>query len=208
MPLLQHALWELWKQRHGRWLRYEEYKKFGGIEKAIATTADDVHGKLLPEEQKLMQNIFVRLTRLDIMDVKRDTRQRVVLRKLLPDGNDLEKTKGLVQRLAGEEARLLVTSMDEKTGEEEVEVAHEALIRYWPRLRGWLESDRENLLLRQMISQQVVEWQEKNDESYLLLRGSRLEKAKELSSQSGILNDQEIKYVRACLEVSKSSSGW
>jgi energy-coupling factor transporter ATP-binding protein EcfA2 len=199
MPLLQHALWELWKQRHGRWLRYEEYDKFGGIEKAIATTADDVHGKLLPEEQKLMQNIFVRLTRLDIMDVKRDTRQRVVLGKLLPDGNDLEKTNGLVQRLAGEEARLLVTSVDEKTGEVEVEVAHEALIRYWPRLRGWLESDRENLLLRQMISQQVVEWQEKNDESYLVLRGSRLEKAKELSSQSGILNNQEIAYVRACL---------
>ena len=40
MPLLQHALLELWKRRHGRWLRAEEYQALGGVQGAIAETAE------------------------------------------------------------------------------------------------------------------------------------------------------------------------
>src|SRR5207248_11579445 len=39
MPLLQHALLELWKRRHGRWLRAEEYRAIGGVKKAVAESA-------------------------------------------------------------------------------------------------------------------------------------------------------------------------
>jgi hypothetical protein len=44
MPLLQHALLELWKRRHGRWLRGDEYQAIGGVQRAIAVTADAVTG--------------------------------------------------------------------------------------------------------------------------------------------------------------------
>ncbi|MCP4374825.1 MAG: hypothetical protein GY794_01390, partial [bacterium] len=135
MPLLQHALQELWKRRHGRWLRAEEYRTLGGVRKAIAETADDFYQQVSTEEQERLRDIFVRLTRLDEESVqgeeRRDTRRRVWLEELVPAGSDQTKTKELVRRLA--DTRLIVTSVNETTQREEVEVAHEALIRHWPR---------------------------------------------------------------------------
>ena len=65
MPLLQHLLLELWKRRHGRWLRAEEYRALGGIREAIAHTAEEIYVHLSSEDQERMQAIFVRLTRLE-----------------------------------------------------------------------------------------------------------------------------------------------
>ena len=56
-----------------------------------------------------------------------------------------------MQRLVGE--RLLVTSVNEGTGQPEAEVAHEALIQHWPRLRAWLDEDPELARLRQELGQ-------------------------------------------------------
>ncbi|MFQ5858155.1 MAG: CHAT domain-containing protein, partial [Anaerolineae bacterium] len=88
MPLLQHALLELWKRRHGRWLRAEEYRAIGGVRQAIARTADDVYEKLSPDERDRVRDIFVRLTRLDEDPVqgeeRRDTRRRVGMEELVP----------------------------------------------------------------------------------------------------------------------------
>jgi hypothetical protein len=139
MPLLQYALQELWKRRRGRWLCDEEYQAIGGVQQAIAKTADDFYNSLSAPEQEQVQNIFLRLTRLDASAVpgekRRDTRRRVELEDLVPTGDDLAVTRKLVQQLAGGGVRLVVTSRNEATGKEEVEVAHEALIRYWPTLQ-------------------------------------------------------------------------
>lgn len=62
MPLLQHALLELWKRRHGRWLRAEEYRALGGVKRAIAETADRLFNELSQSERDRMRDIFVRLT--------------------------------------------------------------------------------------------------------------------------------------------------
>jgi hypothetical protein len=55
----------------------------------------------------------------------------------------------LVRQLA--DARLLVTGQDPNTGDESVEVTHEALIRGWDTLQAWLNADREFLLWRQRL---------------------------------------------------------
>ncbi|MEA5551842.1 CHAT domain-containing protein [Anabaena cylindrica UHCC 0172] len=206
MPLLQHALLEMWKRRHGRWLRAEEYAAIGGVRKAIAQTADDVYHTLSLPEQEQVKNIFIRLTRLDENALQgenhRDTRRRVGLDELVPAGGDLTLIKELVNRLAGEGARLVVTSVDGSTNREEVEVAHEALIRHWPRLLNWLDENRTNLQLRETIRQAALEWeQEQKDENYLVHRGGRLEDAQVLSKQAGFLNQLEADYVNACVEL-------
>ena len=64
MPLLQHALMELWKRRHGRWLRVAEYHAIGKVQQAIAHSADQLYAQSAPEEQARMRDVFVRLTRL------------------------------------------------------------------------------------------------------------------------------------------------
>jgi WD40 repeat protein/energy-coupling factor transporter ATP-binding protein EcfA2 len=211
MPLLQYALQELWKRRRGRWLCDEEYQAIGKVQQAIAKTADDFYHSLPAQKQEQIQNIFLRLTRLDKNAIqgeqRRDTRQRVELEDLVPSGSNLAETKNLVQQLAGEGVRLVVTSRNETTGKEEVEVAHEALIRYWPTLQEWLSQNRNDLQLRENINQAAQDWhqhKEKPDQnSYLIHQGGRLEDAKVLLEQPKFvhLNQEEAEYVFACLEL-------
>lgn len=202
MPLMQHALRELWKRRHGRWLRAEEYRALGGVKKAIAETAEAVYRELSSHDRERVRDIFVRLTRLDEealkADERRDTRQRVGLDELTPAGSDPAATKALVKRLA--DTRLLVTGVNAANDREEVEVGHEALIRYWPRLRGWLDEDRASLRLRQGINEAAREWEARGkDENLLVHRGRRLEDAAALRGHSRFrLNELEHAYVNGC----------
>jgi hypothetical protein len=112
MPLLQHALLELWQRRHGRWLLASEYRTIGGVQGAIAKTAETLYAGLTEQEQEQVLDIFVRLTRLDEEAAsgveRRDTRRRVALEELVPVGGDVAVTKALVARLAS--AGLVVTS--------------------------------------------------------------------------------------------------
>jgi hypothetical protein len=111
MPLLQHALLELWNRRHGRWLRIAEYEAIGRIAGAVACTADAVYDALSPDEQRQVQAVFLRLTRLseDIPtgEQRRDTRRRARLEELETDRMSPAAVRALVTRLA--DARLLVT---------------------------------------------------------------------------------------------------
>lgn len=202
MPLLQHALLELWKRRHGRWLRAEEYRGLGGVKKAIAETADRLYNELLPSERDRMRDIFVRLTQIDESVVsgeeRRDTRKRVGLLDLVPTGRDPEETKALVARLA--DAVLVVTSHNEVTQQDEVEVAHEALIRNWRQLRFWLDQDLSNSRLRESVGEAARDWiSHERNESHLVHRGQRLESAESLLENLQYpLNAIETEYIRAC----------
>jgi hypothetical protein len=112
MPLLQHALLELWNRRHGRWLLAAEYRALGGVQGAIAKTAETVYAELTEPDKERMRDIFVRLTKLDedatAGTERRDTRRRVALEELVPAGGDVAATKALVARLASK--GLVVTS--------------------------------------------------------------------------------------------------
>ncbi|HEY9609977.1 CHAT domain-containing protein, partial [Allocoleopsis sp.] len=207
MPLLQYALQQLWERRWGRWLCYEEYEEIGGVQKAIATTADAFYkGLSSNDEQERVKNIFVRLTRLDENakqeKERRNTRRRVKLEELVPAGENLNQIKELVKRLADEGARLVVTSQDLATGKEEVEIAHEALIQHWSSLQNWLEKDKLNLQLREKVTQAALEWkQHKGKEDYLSHRGELLNRAEALLRQPKFLNQIETDYVDACVKL-------
>jgi hypothetical protein len=207
MPLLQHALLELWKRRHGRWLRPKEYRAIGGVKKAIAETAEAVFRDLSAHDQERTRDIFVRLTRLDEKALKaeerRDTRQPVGLDELTPAGSDPTDTKALVTRIV--DARLLVTDVNAATGHVMVEMTHEALIRHWPRLREWLDADRNDLRLLASIRSAAQEWhKQRADIGLLSHRGSRLSEAERLRFDSLLkLNRVEADYITACVELRK-----
>ena len=59
-------------------------------------------------------------------------------------------------------------------GEGTVEVAHEALLREWPRLREWIEEDAEGRRLRGHITQAAAEWDAARRDEGELYRGARL----------------------------------
>ena len=189
MPLLQHALWELWKRRHGFWLKADEYRAFGGVRQAIARTAEDVYEHCSPQEQSRIRDIFIRLTRLDERTGGRDTRRRVRLSELVPVGDDPTATMVLLDKLA--DARLLVKT------ETLAEVAHEALIQHWARLRSWLDDDRETLRLRETLGEESLRWEQAGrDEVMLNHRGSRLARALDLEKVG--FNLLERAYLDAC----------
>ncbi len=195
MPLLQHALWMLWKRRHGLWLKTDEYRAFGGVKQAIASTAEEVYASCSDVERERIQNIFLRLTRLDDSGEGRDTRRRVLIEDLFPVNSDSLATTQLLNKLA--DARLIVKT------DKEVEVAHEALIRHWNRLTGWLNDDRDNLRLREGVSEDAREWEKSNrDETLLNHRGFRLDAALTMSQNPRYqLNPTEQAYLNACVDV-------
>jgi formylglycine-generating enzyme required for sulfatase activity len=191
MPLLQHAAWILWQRRHGRWLRAEEYRAFGGVKQAIASTAEEVYAQCTESERKRMRDIFLRLTRLDDAPtgLHRDTRRRVAMRDLIPAGNESNLTLRLLDKLAN--SRLLVKT------ETEVEVAHETLIQHWDRLKDWLENDRNTLIIYQHLRQRASEWAQGGHIPDLLYPPSRLKQIDNLQKSGYLLNANETAFVTA-----------
>jgi WD40 repeat protein len=207
MPLMQHALLELWNRRRGRWLLTAEYRALGGVQQAIAHTAEAIYAGLTADEQERTRDVFVRLTRLDedesadagAAPERRDTRRRVALAELVPAGADEATTRSLVARLAT--GGLLVTGRNLVTDQDEVTLAHDALLRYWPRLVGWLDEDREGLRAREQLRDAAQEWAAGGrDESLLVHRGRRLRSADALAQHPRTtLNALERAYVDACV---------
>ena len=175
LPLLSHALLETWQRRRGRIMTLSGYTASGGVRGAIAETAEAVFAdRFTPDQQEVARRIFLRLTELGDETATGDTRRRATLEELILKPEDKNTTHTLLKELA--DARLVVTS------EDTVEVAHEALIREWPRLRGWLEDNREGLRLHRQLTEAAQEWEAFNRESDVLYRGARLTQAQEWSA--------------------------
>jgi WD40 repeat protein len=91
---------------------------------------------------------------------------------------------------------------DQTAGHDEVEVAHEALIRHWPRLRTWLDEDRASLLQHESLREAAQDWDRHGrEESYLAHRGQRLINAEALAHHPRYpLNAQEQAYLDAAID--------
>lgn len=200
MPLLQHALWELWNRRHGRWLRASEYRAFGGVKQAITSTAEKIYGECTKAEQEQMRDIFLRLTRLDDSDEGRDTRKRVTMNDLIPSGHNTTSISLLLDKLAN--ARLIVKTV--KEDKEEIEVAHEALIRRWERLRLWLNENRQGHHLLQHLRDSAHQWENRGREVGELYRGGRLKQIEGWAKDHRVqISELEDKFLTASQNVKK-----
>ncbi|MGW1377467.1 nSTAND1 domain-containing NTPase [Streptomyces sp. NPDC002446] len=169
LPLLSHALLETWRRRRGRTLTTGAYEAAGGLHGAIAQTAEDLYAELSPDQRGVARRILLRL--ITPGQGAPDTRCPVDRSVLGSPGTDAGETGAVLERLA--RARLI--TLDEETAD----LAHEALITAWPRLRGWLDEDRERLLLHHRLRQDARSWEELDRDSGSLYRGVRLAEAEE-----------------------------
>ena len=187
LPLLSHALLETWQRRRGRLMMLRGYLESGGVQGAIARSADRLMAELEPEQQAIARTIFLRLTEFGAGTP--DTRRRAALAELLGQA-DGAAASDVLQRLA--EHRLVVLGTDT------AEVAHEALIREWPTLREWLAADREALRLHRGLTDAAGEWQRAGREPSLLFRGARLAAALDWApDHAAELNDLEREFIEA-----------
>ena len=121
LPLLSTALLETWVRRRDRTLTHAGYHDAGGVGGAVARLAENTYLQLTLDEQRECRQLLLRLA--EPAEDSDDVRRRVPLVEL----GDTHVLQTLV-------ARRLVTTSDGAA-----EVAHEALLREWPRLRSWLE---------------------------------------------------------------------
>ncbi|MDX3498664.1 XRE family transcriptional regulator [Streptomyces turgidiscabies] len=165
LPLLSHALLQTWRRRRGNALTLDAFETAGGLEGALARTAEEFYQELDSGRQKLARQVFVRLTALG--DGTEDTRRPARLAELDGlAGFDDGEIRAVLDLAAN--ARLLILDR------ERVELAHEALIRCWPRLHGWLTEDRETTRTVRQLTDAARTWEALGREPGALYRGTRL----------------------------------
>ncbi|HET9543320.1 MAG TPA: WD40 repeat domain-containing protein, partial [Acidimicrobiales bacterium] len=186
LPLLSHALRSTWERRDTRTLALDAYRATGGLRAAIATTAENVYGQLDADDQDLARRTFLALT--EPGEGTEDSRRWATLIELTPAGG-ANRVEGLLDAMAAER----LVSRDEGR----VAVAHEALIREWPRLRGWLDEDREGLRLHRDLARSAAAWGELGREPAELYRGPRLAAALEWAARTDDLSTLEAAFLAA-----------
>ncbi|MFF0729469.1 DNA-binding protein [Streptomyces sp. NPDC004134] len=207
LPLMSHVLLETWHRRRGRSLTEEAYEAAGGVRGAIARTAERVYGELTPPQRQVARRALLRL--VSPGEGSQDTRRPAPRSELAEiaahagapggSGRDTRADPGtahpgtdpapradhrparddaaadvgyVLERLV--EARLLTLDDDI------VDLAHEALLTAWPRLRGWIEEDRERMRALRRLTEAAHGWEELDRDPGALYRGSRLAQAEEL----------------------------
>ncbi|MFI6737749.1 NACHT and WD repeat domain-containing protein [Nonomuraea sp. NPDC050451] len=167
LPLLAHALRVSWQQRNGATLTVEGYQATGGIQRALATTADRAFAGLAADERKAARTVFLRLVKIG--EGADDSRRRVSWTELVEASGDSPTASAVVDVFT--EARLLTREQDT------VEITHEALLHGWPQLRRWIDGDRTGRILHQDLEEETAAWERAGGDPALLYRGSRLEVA-------------------------------
>jgi WD40 repeat protein/DNA-binding SARP family transcriptional activator len=166
LPLLQFALTQLWERRVDGVLTHEAYEAIGQVEGALASYAEQVFARLNPAQQAAARRVFTQMVQLG-QDTD-DTRRPITAAEV----NAEEWT--LLQQLA--DRRLVVTDFD-PNGQQTAELAHEALIRGWGRLRNWINADRAFHLWQQRARQSADQWLASDRDPGALLRGAPLAEA-------------------------------
>ena len=170
LPLLQYALTELFESREGRQLTHKGYQSIGGVVGALALRAEGVYGEQDERGREMLRQMFLRLVTLG--EGVEDTRRRVPRAELLAVAVEPERMDELVDTLVA--YRLLSLDVDPGTREPTVEVAHEAILREWERLRGWLNEGRADIREQQNLSRLAADWEAGERHPEYLLSGSRL----------------------------------
>jgi formylglycine-generating enzyme required for sulfatase activity len=156
LPLLEFCLTQLYARSREGTLCQAAFEAIGGVRGAIVQRADSVIDAMEsehPGRAAMARDIFLQLVQLG--EGSEDTRRRAPL----VDFDDV--ARALIDELATD--RLLVTGRDPGSATETVEVAHEALIRNWPRLQEWLQEDRADLHRRREIGRATLDWQAHGD---------------------------------------------
>jgi DNA-binding SARP family transcriptional activator len=190
LPLLQYALTQTFDAAEDGTMTIETYRSIGGLTGALARRADDLWQAADQREQLAIRHVFGRLVSLG--EGTEDTRRRARCAEL---GDDAATT-AVLERFGG--ARLVTFDRDPATREPTAEIAHEALIREWPRLRDWLDDDRDTLRTHRHLTVAAQAWRERDRDPNELYRGARLDNAEPLLG-SGLLNTTESEFLDASL---------
>ena len=189
LPMLSHVLRETWERREGPTLTVAGYRATGGIRSAVSQSAESLYDAMTPVQRGRLRDLLLRL----VMPTEDGdpVRARVPRAKLAGDEGNARIVEELV------EARLV--SIDEDT----VQIAHEALVRVWPRLRGWLDDDIDGQRIFRHLAGTADAWDGMGRPDSELYRGARLSRTLEWRERAAPdLNDTETAFISASAALS------
>lgn len=199
LPLLQFMLSALFDQREDILLTNEAYDALGGISGALAQQAENLYNSLDTLQQGLVQKLFLRM--VTVNQQAQATRMRASRVELL---STFEKHRADVEKILDLFAtdRLLVYDRDPQTRLPTVEIAHEALLKAWRRLRGWVNEARGTLQVHQRMNSAMLEWESAHYDDSFLASGVRLIEFEALQDSPYVtLSAAEQVYLKASLDL-------
>ena len=170
LPLVSHALLETWRHSPSGRLTLSAYQEAGGVPHAIAATAERVYAGCGQSDRDVLRRIFLRL--VAISDGAPDARRAIPPDELAADPGD---KADLIETLV----RTRLVTIDDGS----VQLAHEALIRHWPRLAEWLAEGRDDLRVQRRLSDAAAEWARLGRDPAALYRGTPLAAARVQAGQ-------------------------
>lgn len=178
LPRLAHVMRETWRNRSGNRLTLAGYQATGGVDRAVALTADGFYTRLADNDRRELRTAILHMvTILENGGIARGRAHR----------GDLPPR--LLEDLIA--ARLVAVDHDHVT------LAHEAILVAWPRLGEWVAEDRQNLLLRQQLREAADKWRAGGQDRGDLYRGARLLAALDWSAHRLDLSPQEWTFLQA-----------
>ena len=178
LPLLSHALDQAWRSRAGQALTLADYERTGGIEGAVAGSAQRAYDQLNPPQQAAARQVFMRLTATSAEGVDyadRATRAELTDSKSPAEAQDVEQ---VLEAFAAE--RLLTLAAGT------VELSHEAVLTAWPLLRDtWLADTHADRIARTRLHTTAAEWARQSRDRSYLYSGSLLQAAAGTAARIG-----------------------
>ena len=197
LPLLQYALTELFEHRDGDRLTLASYQEIGWIAGALSARAERIYESTEPDGRRATKHLFLRLVALG--EGTPDTRRRVPRSELDALDVDEEALERAVDTFAGH--RLLTFDREPSTREPAVEIAHEALLSAWERLRTWIDDAREDLRQERSLAREAAEWRGSGGDPSFLLRGARLEQLESWAATTDLaIGRPERAYLKASVD--------
>jgi len=212
LPLLAFTLEQLWRD-HGAAgkMTLADYQGFEGLKGAIdgavarAFTAADADPRIPKDREArlalLRRGLIPWLAGVDPQT--RTARRRVARAAQIP-----AEAAPLIELLV--EQRLLTRDVDPLTGEATIEPAHEALLRQWGGLKGWLEEDFGRLAALEGVKRAARDW-DANDKNlaWAAHAGARLAEAGALDARPDLaemLDAVDRAYLAACREKEREAA--
>lgn len=197
LPLLQYSLTELFERREDHILTVGQYRAIGGVSGALGRRAEELYAQLEPPGKEAARQLFLRLVALG--EGTEDTRRPVPRTELASIDVDQGAMASVIDAFGA--SRLLSFDRDARTGAPTVEVAHEALLTAWGRLRRWIDDAREDLRTERRLALAAREWLDADRDPSFLLTGSRLEQFEAWQQGSRIsITPEEREFLEESLE--------
>ncbi|RCH64288.1 hypothetical protein DT019_33435 [Streptomyces sp. SDr-06] len=193
LPMLEYTLSQLWARQERGYLTATAYQELGGVQGALVGNAERTLWEWADAcDHQALERIFIQLVRpgeqVDAGERGPDTR-RVAARDQFTDHD-----WSLVHRLAS--TRLVVVTR-RPTGLDTAELAHQALVESWPRLRRWIERNRDFRGWQEELRRTLRAWQEQGEPPGLTLDRRRVDEARRwLGTRAAEISAEETEFVR------------